>query len=509
MNLLMPKLKGRWAPPSSGWKLRATGGALAGLAAGGLFQVRAQSFFNPYATPLPAYGSTLSSGEGAGDNFLINRGVPYSPTGTPAMHDYNMKFGPVTASLGGGLSTSYYDNYNLVPEGSGLKQEDELSITPTLSLAFQWPIARDSTLHFDVGFGYAVFLNHPDQDRFTISPASAWDYQFKVGDVRFTLVDHISSSGESSSQRTDLTGTGSASAVQFRRLSNTIGLTAAWQPTRLYTVSGSYALDFDHGLGDSFGLADHLTHTLSTAVFRRLNTHWTVGLSASAFRNEYLEGIQNNSMGYGAGPTVSWQPSAFLNFSGSVRYNTAKSESTGTIGDRNGSSGAGYDFTVQHVINRHLNHGLSLSSGIDLGVGVNFNDTVTLSYRLGWQISKAMTLNFNASRAVTTQSGAGYDFFKIVPVRDPVTGNIVGFVTPDGQPISPSPGALIDLSSGLLLQPRPKEETEAYSFGLGTGFQLTRRLSASVNYIHTLRLSNLPLHDYNQNTYTLSLGYRF
>jgi hypothetical protein len=60
-----------------------------------------------------------------------------------------------------------------------------------------------------------------------------------------------------------------------------------------------------------------------------------------------------------------------------------------------------------------------------------------------------------------------------------------------------------------LLLPRPKEETEAYTFGLGTGFQLTKRLNASVNYIHTLRLSNLPLHDYNQNTYTLSLGYRF
>ncbi len=511
MNVLMPNLKGRWAPRASGWKLRAAGGALAGLAAGSLCQVRAQSFFNPYTTPLPAYGSTLNSGEGAGDNFLINRGVPYSPIGAAPMHDYNMKFGPVTASVGGALSTSYYDNYNLVPEGSGLKQEDELSINPSLSIAFQWPIARDSTLHFDVGFGYAIFLNHPEFDRFTISPASAWDYQFKVGDVRFTVVDHIGTTGDSFSQRTDLTGTGSASAVQFRRLSNTIGLTAAWQPTRLYTVSGSYALDFDHGLGDSFGLADHLTHTFSTAVFRRLDSHWTVGLSASAFRNEYLEGIQNNSTGYGAGPTVSWQPSPFLNFSGSVRYNTAKADSNGTIGDRNGSSGAGYDFSVQHIINRHLNHVLSVSSGIDLGVGVNFNNTFAITYRLGWQISKAMTLNFNANRAVTTQSGAGYDFVNFAPGDvgvDPATHQL--YLRDSAGVFEPvAAGALVDFGHGLLLLPRPLEESEAYNFGLGTSFQLTRRLTASVNYIHTLRLSNLPLHDYNQNTYTLSLGYRF
>ena len=134
MKVLMPNWKGRWVPRASGWKLRAAGGALAGLAAGSLGQLRAQSFFNPYAAPLPAYGSTLNSGEGAGDNFLINRGVPYSPVGAAPMHDYNMKFGPVTASVGGSVSTSYYDNYNLVPEGSGLKQEDELSINPSLAI---------------------------------------------------------------------------------------------------------------------------------------------------------------------------------------------------------------------------------------------------------------------------------------------------------------------------------------------------------------------------------------
>ena len=327
--------------------------------------------------------------------------------------------------------------------------------------------------------------------------------------MRLTVVDHIGTTGDSFSQRTDLTGTGSASAVQFRRLSNTIGLTAAWQPTRLYTVSSSYALDFDHGLGDSFGLADHLTHTFSTAVFRRLDSHWTVGLSASAFRNQYLEGIQNNSIGYGAGPTVTWQPSAYLNFSGSVRYNTAKADSNGTIGDRNGSSGAGYDFSVQHVINRHLNQALSVSSGIDLGVGVNFNNAFTINYRLGWQISKAMTLSFNASRAAISQSGAGYDFVVITPDEGVIQDSLGYILFNSAGGTTRLPTGTIVTPNRLLLIPRALEQTEAYTFGLGTGFQLTKRLNASVNYIHTLRLSNLPLHDYNQNTYTLSLGYRF
>lgn len=509
MRVLMPQTKIQQGLRSPRWKLRAAGGALATLAAGGLLPLRAQSFFNPYTAPLPAFGSTLPSGDGAGDNFLINRGVPYNPVGSGAAHDYNMKFGPVTASISGGTSFSYYDNYNLVPDGSGLKQEDEFSINPTLGIAFQWPVRRDSILHFDVGFGYALFLNHPNLDRFTITPASAWDYQFRVGDVHFTLMDHIGTSGDSST-RSDLSGTGSAEAVQFRRISNTIGLSAAWQPTRLYTFSGSYALDFDHGLGDSFGLADHLTHSLSAAMFRRLNSEWTVGLSASAFRNEYLQGVQNNSTGYGAGPTVSWKPSAFLNFSGSVRYNVAQSEGNGQIADRNGSSGAGYDFTVQHVINRYLNHALSVSSGIDLGVGANFNENFSINYRLSWQITKAMTLAFLANRQETTQSGAAYDFFS-PPAGSRLfldQNNQLVLVGPDGQVIRTLPDGSFP-SGNLLLIPRAKETSESYNFGLSTSFQLTRRLSASVSYLHNLRLSNLPLHDYNQNTYTLSLGYRF
>ncbi|HTH46455.1 MAG TPA: hypothetical protein VMB21_02990 [Candidatus Limnocylindria bacterium] len=506
----MQQLRGHWHPRSSGWKLRAAGGALASLAAGSLLPLRAQSFFNPYTAPLPNLGSPLPDSQGAGDNYLINRGVPYNPTGSAAPHDYNMKLGPVTASVTGGTSFSYYDNYNLVPEGSGLKQEDELAINPTLGIAFQWPIRRDSTLHFDVGVGYAVYLNHPDQDRFTISPNSAWDYQFKVGDVRITVADHIGTTGDSSSTRTDLSGTGSASAVDFRRLANTFSLSAAWQPTRRYTVSAGYALDFDHGLGDSFGFADHLTHTMSTAVFRRLDSHWTVGLSASAFRNEYLQDLQNSSTGYGAGPTLTWQPSPFLNFSGSVRYNTAKSDGNGTLGGANSSSGAGYDFSVQHIINRHLTHGLSISSGIDLGVGVNFNQTQTISYRMGWQITKAMNLAFSASRQETSQSSAAYDFFSPPPGSSLSLdqNNQLVLKGPDGQVIRTLPDGTFP-NGNLLFIPRPAETAESYTFGLGTSFQITRRLNASVGYLHTLRLSNLPLHDYNQNTYTLSLGYRF
>jgi hypothetical protein len=496
----------------SNWNLRVAGGALVGLTAGGLVQAHAQGFFNPFGSPLagaPAYGGAEGQA-GAGDNFQITRGMPYNPTGGGAtQHDYNFKLGSITASLSAGLSANYIDNYNQVPEGGGVKPEDELAFNPTLGIAFQWPINRDNTLHFDVGVGYSISVNHPEFNRLTISPTSSWDYQFKLGDVRMTVFDRLGSSG-ASGQRSDITGTGSASAVQFNRFSNAAGISAAWQPTLRSTFSVGYSMDLDYGLGDSFSSANHITHSLNTAFFQRLNAHWTAGVSGSAFINEYLQGIQNNSTGYGAGPTVTWQPSRFINFSGSVRYNVSKVQRTGTISDTNGSSGAGYDFSVQHTINRRLSHGFSVGSGIDLGVGVNFNQTFTIAYRASWQMTERLTLAFSANRQSFTQSGDGSQFLSLPPggffIANGPQG-IPGIITPPNF-FQPLPVGSRQFGN-LIAIPQLAESAETYNFTLGTSFAVTRKLTASVGYGHILKLSNLPSHDYNQNSYNLSLSYRF
>jgi hypothetical protein len=495
----------------SGWKLRAAGGALAGLTAGGLVQVRAQGFFNPFGATLPAGMPAFAGEGGAGDNFQITRGVPYNPAvgGGGGHPDYNFKLGSVTGTLGASLAANFNDNYNQVPDGSGLKQEYDLTLNPMLGLAFRWPINHDNTLNFDVGVGYSFSVNHPQFDRLTISPSSSWNYQFRAGEVRFTVFDRLGTSGTSGASG-QFTGTGSASAVQFNRLSNSTGLSAAWQPTQHTTISAGYSVDLDYGISDSFAFSDHVTQSLSLAMFQRLNAHWTLGVSGSVYMNDYLQGIQNNSTGYGAGPTMTWQPSRFLNFSASVRYNVANAQHTGIISDTGGSGGLGYDFSVQHTVNRRFNHGVSFSSGFELGVGANFNQTFTIAYRAGWNLTQRIALSATVNRQSLTQSGASY-LFTALPAGDLFVP--AGVVGPPG--ILAPPGVFQPLPAGSLLFgqliaiPQQAESADIYNFTLGTSFALTRKLSTSVGYGHILKASNLPLHDYNQNTVSVSLSYRF
>ena len=518
MHFLPNQLRCQWRRDVrlSGWEVRAKGGALAGLAAAGLVSARAQSFFNPFQAPLPGIPETgvdAGAGLGAGDDFQITRGVPYNPTGGGRQHDYNFKFGPVSADLSASLSAYYSDNINLVASGSGLKQEGDLTLYPSVGVAFQWPVNRDTMLRFDVGVGYYLSINHPEFNHLglNLTPGSSWSYQFPVGDVRVTLFDRLATTGSSGNgtQRSDLSGTGSSSSVQFNRFSNSSGISAAWQPTRRTTFSVGYTLDFDYGLNDSFAFSDHLTHSLSAAMFQRLNARWTAGISASAFLNEYLQGIQNNSTGYGVGPLVTWRPSRFLNFSGSVRYNVAQIQSTGAIADRNGSGGVGYDFSVQHIINRRISHSLSVSSGIELGVGANFNQAFTISYRASWQLTQRLALSISANRQSFTQSGAGYDFYIAPAGSKPDPADPLVVILPDGTKKPLPAGSLHYPGTTEYLLYRPAEEAETYNFTAGTAFALTRKLSASVGYAHTLKVSKLAFHDYDQNTYSLSLNYRF
>ena len=106
------RLQRRGRPRPDRWGPRAAGGALAGLLAGGLVSARAQSFFNPYASPLPQLpGLPTDAQRLPGDDFLINRGLPYN-SGTAQARDYNFKLGPAKGSVYASMGMTYTDNLN-------------------------------------------------------------------------------------------------------------------------------------------------------------------------------------------------------------------------------------------------------------------------------------------------------------------------------------------------------------------------------------------------------------
>lgn len=479
--------------------------------------VRAQSFFNPFSevgatTPFPAFPANgfteLPGTDGnAGDNFLIQQGVPYNPVvARGAPRRYRMKLGRATGSIGAGVSTTYTDNGNLVGGESTATAEGDLAVSTSLNIGFSMPLDRDNSLQLNVGIGYVHHFNQNNPDQITISPASAWDYQTTLGAVRLSIYDRIATPG-SLGPSPQISGTGSFTAVNFHRFSNDAGLSASLPKGKSTTISMGYSLATDVGMGDAFSQQDHLTHSVSMAVFERLDRRWTVGLSGSAYLNQFFQRFQNDSKGYGVGPTLTWQPNRRFNVSASTRYSVGYSQPTGVVADTHGFAGVTYDLSIENYLSRRVSHGVSGGSHVDLGIGSNFAKTFSANYHLSWRITNKIPLSFLAGYTDTAQTGIGYDFRPIPDGALFVSGAVPQLLTPNG--LVPLPSGTLLTPDGLLAEPHAPEHSKMVNLSWSTSYQFTDNLSAGLSYSHGIRLSNLGGHGYSLNTVTLSLSYQF
>ncbi len=479
--------------------------------------VWAQSFFNPFSdpgatTPFPAFPANgfneLPGTDGnAGDNFLIQQGVPYNPVvARGAPRRYRMKLGRATANIGAGVSMIYTDNGNLVGDGSGASSEGDFAVATSLSFGLGMPLDRENSLQLNVGLGYIHHFNQNIPDQITISPASAWDYQTTLGPVRLTIYDRIATPGNVGTSP-QLSGTGSYTSVNFRRFSNDAGFSAALPQGKSTTISMGYSLNTDVGMGDAFSQQDHLTHSVSLALFERLDRRWTVGLSSSAYLNQFFQRFQNDSKGYGVGPNLTWQPNRRFNVSASTRYSVGYSQATGVVADTHGFAGVTYDLSIENYLSRQISHGISGGSHVDLGIGSNFAKTLSANYHLSWRVTNKIPLTFMAIYTDTAQTGIGYDFRPIPDGALFVSGAIPQLLTANG--LIPLPSGTLLTPDGLLAEPHAPEHSRMVNLSWSTSYQFTDNLSAGLSYSHGIRLSNLTGHGYSLNTVTLSLSYQF
>ena len=120
----------------------------------------------------------------AGEASAMSRKV------SPEKMDYNLDLGPVLLNVGASLTAGYNSNTSLTQSGdtgSGYT-------TPAANLSLMWPITDLNMLTFSVGFGYSYYWDVPETDSpggFFISPNSALQGTFFVGDFRFTPYDQF------------------------------------------------------------------------------------------------------------------------------------------------------------------------------------------------------------------------------------------------------------------------------------------------------------------------------
>jgi hypothetical protein len=134
--------------------------------------------------------------------------------------------GPLTGNVIGSVGLRYNDNATV----SNTNIQDQLALFEMLTLDLRWPLTAQNTFTIQAGITFNQTLegkSYGQPVNVEITPASALEFRFTVGEVRFDLYDQFSLTQDPTS---NTTATNTALLNQF---SNTVGLKADWDLKKL------------------------------------------------------------------------------------------------------------------------------------------------------------------------------------------------------------------------------------------------------------------------------------
>ena len=377
---------------------------------------------------------------------------------SPEKMDYNLDLGPVLLNVGASLTAGYNSNTGLTQTGdtgSGYT-------TPAGNLSLTWPITDLNTLTFSVGFGYSYYWDVPETDSpggFFISPNSALQGTFFVGDFRFTPYDQFS-------LQNDPTQAGELSNVsRFTIYQNSAGCKVDWDLADLIVTAGFDWFNLWSGQ-TSFQNLDRRTLTPSLATTYYLTKTLIVGLEGVAAITRYTEDQaqtvsdpsspsgfttvygQNNNIIYQVGPFVNWQISEYITITGRGGWIWGEYTGNNTPENAAGGNPSTYflNFGWAHRLNEYLNYNLTASRSTQLSaiVGSNFVEVWNFGAGLNWNIIEDLSVSTPLSAQL---------------------GKVSGSIFP--------------------------EDYQQYMAGITLGYRITEKLGSSVNFMYILKDSNL------------------
>ena len=384
------------------------------------------------------------------------RSSPYVPFRQPEGAKYNLKWGLLQGRITGEVQSEFNDNINLSED----KQLADWSIGPHLGIGFIYPISKDHLMQFSAGVGYRFYLNSPSINSFSVAPNSSWSHTLSLYDVTLEVHDQFSIQTDPTSQGDIYNTGGPTSLVNFKRISNTAGLFASYQPTLHWTLNAGYDYTIGRSLSDQFTEMDADTHTVFAGSFHAINQRLTTGLSSSYSINEYSRNLQNGGNSFSIGPVLSLKPTAHIYVQFSVGYSSFSFDQSGTLGDNSTFEGITFQGAINHQLNRKVSHSIRVSRNVAPGFRSNFSETFAAQYGVAGPLSRNLTMN----------ATLGYETFVSSMLRD--TG-------------------------------------DRYIFNMGTSYQLTKIWTAGVSYSLAWKQASVAGRDYLQNRITLGLVRQF
>ena len=366
---------------------------------------------------------------------------------------YNLLLGPVRFRFSITTGVEYNDNINLAE----INKQSDVIIRPQFNLDAIWPLTQLNTLRFDLGLGYAFYLDHPNADTngVLISPGSQLAFDIFVQDFRINLHDRFSL------QQDPIDEIQLSNVADYGRFENTAGVSVLWDLNKVVLTFG-----YDHytyvATSDTFSYLDRNAEVLGFSAYFALNSTTGAGIESSAVFNYYSENFLNDSVAFSIGPFVETQLTNYLRLRAAVGYQLIDFDHGGGVDDNSDSNDFYANLSLSHRINAYITQTIAAGHESELGVNSNF---VALNY-----VRHTATWNVINGLLIATE-----------------------FFYEDG-----------DDSGGLF-----SEHIQRYGGAATLGYQLTPHITLGLRYQYTQKQSDQPLQDYRQNRVSLDGTYSF
>ncbi|HWY40832.1 MAG TPA: outer membrane beta-barrel protein [Chthoniobacterales bacterium] len=395
---------------------------------------------------------------------------------------YNLLLGPVRFRVGATVGVEYNDNINYAE----VNTQDDVIVTPNLTLDMIWPVTQLNTLRLDLGIGYSFYLDHSsnDTDAILIAPKSQLAFDIFVGDFRINLHDKFQ-------LQQDPVQEGALSNVTtYGRFENTAGVSVLWDLNKLLVQVG-----YDHynfvATDSLFEYLDRNSEIVDASVAFIVNPTITVGAEGNAVWSRY----DNNNTGVAVlNSTDDYSVGGFVEAS---LTNNLKVRAAG---------GFQYmDFGNNFVLFPLGPFGL-----------VPFPDHKTLedyyvngliAHRINAQLSQTLSAGHE------NQSGIQSNYITLNYVRHTLTWNLIRnvllsteFFFEDAQE---SGGPINGTLFTILSRQQAGETFQRIGGAVTLGYQLTPHVTLGLRYQGTSKDSNAFLRDYNQNRISFDGTYSF
>ena len=391
---------------------------------------------------------------------------------------YNLLLGPVRFRVSATLGLEYNDNINIAEE----QTLDDFILRPQVNFNALWPVTQLNTLRFDIGLGYAFYLEHSEYNTngILLAPGSQLSFDLFVGDFRINFHDRFSLEQDPIGE---LAEPGLGDVTDYGRFQNTAGISVLWDLNKAVATFG-----YDHytflATNDDFDYLDRHADSFMASLSVALTSTTGVGLETAYVFNRYDEDLLNDSNNFSVGAFVETQVTNYVKVRLAGGYQTISFDDD--------------DVVLGPFPPGFLPDGETFLVFEDQGDLDDFYANILISHR----INASFTHRLSAGHE--SQLGVNSNYIQLNYVRHTATWNIINRTLVSTELFYEDAE-----ESGGFLNAGRGEELRRYGGALSLGYQLTRHVTLGARYQYTQKDSDVPLRDYRQNRVSIDGTYSF